>query len=95
MYGQLLRPRFDRKVAGVCAAFARAYGWDTTVVRIAVLLLAVFTGFGFIAYLVCWIAIPEDPVGAPPYVAGYGVPPAYPPPPPPPDTYPPTVPPGA
>ncbi len=68
MYGPLLRPKFDRKIAGVCAAFANSYGWDVTVVRIAALLLAIFTGFGFIAYLVCWIAIPEAPIGATPYV---------------------------
>lgn len=80
MYGPLLRSRIDRKVAGVCAAFARSYGWDVTVVRIAVLVIALTTGFGFLAYLVCWVAIPEEPFAAPfvqNYAAGY---PPYPPP---------------
>ncbi len=75
MNGPLLRPRYDRKVAGVCAAFARAYGWDLTVTRIVTLVLAIFTGGGFLAYIICWIVIPEDPLGVPPY-AGY--PQAYP-----------------
>lgn len=74
MYGPLLRSRIDRKVAGVCAAFARSYGWDVTVTRIAVLVIALTTGFGFIAYLVCWVAIPEEPFGAP-YPQTYGYPP--------------------
>ena len=60
MHGQLLRPRYGRKIAGVCAAFARAYGWDLTAVRLATVLLAFFVGGGFIAYVICWIVIPEE-----------------------------------
>ena len=92
MYGPLLRSRIDRKVAGVCGGFARAYGWDPTVVRIAVLVLAVFTGVGLVGYVICWIAIPEDPSGVVYPPAYGGVPAQYPPytsaPPPPP--YPPS-----
>jgi len=79
MYGPLLRSRYDRKVAGVCAAFARSYGWDVTMVRLALVLLAVFGGGGVLAYVVCWIVIPEEPVGMPPYVASYQPNPNYPP----------------
>ncbi len=83
MNGQLLRPRYDRKIAGVCAAFARAYGWDLTIVRLVLVLLVFFGGGGVLAYIVCWLVIPEEPVGMPPYVASYPVDPNYPPPPPP------------
>jgi phage shock protein PspC (stress-responsive transcriptional regulator) len=62
MYGPLLRPRFDRKVAGVCAAFARSYGWDLTTVRLILVLLVLFGGGGILAYVVCWIVIPEEPL---------------------------------
>lgn len=62
MYGPLLRPRFDRKVAGVCAAFARSYGWDLTTVRLVLVLLVLFGGGGILAYVVCWIVIPEEPL---------------------------------
>ena len=81
MAGPLLRPRYDRKVAGVCAAFARAYGWDLNVVRIAVLVLALTTGVGLIGYVICWVVIPEDPAGtAYPATTAYGAPPAQSPP---------------
>ena len=93
MAGPLLRPRYDRKIAGVCAAFARAYGWDLTIVRLVLILLVVFGGSGVLAYIICWIVIPEDPVGLPyPQQAQYPGQPPYsqppygsaPPPPPPP-----------
>ena len=67
MTGQLLRPRFDRKIAGVCAGFARAYGWDLTLVRLVVVALVLFGGGGFLAYVICWVVIPEDPIAVPPY----------------------------
>lgn len=65
--GQLLRPRYDRKVAGVCAAFARAYGWDPTIVRLITVALVLFGGGGVLAYVICWVIIPEDPVALPSY----------------------------
>ncbi len=73
----LLRPRYDRKLAGVCAAFARAYGWDVTLVRLVLVALVLFGGGGVLAYIICWIAIPEDPVALPTYppAAGQGYPP--------------------
>jgi len=58
--GKLLRPRNGRKIAGVCAAFANAYGWDLTVVRIVTLLLAICACGGVLAYLVAWACIPND-----------------------------------
>jgi phage shock protein PspC (stress-responsive transcriptional regulator) len=82
MNGQLLRPRYDRKIAGVCAAFARAYGWDLTIVRLVLVLLVFFGGGGILAYIVCWLVIPEEPIGMSPYVEPYPVNPNYPPPPP-------------
>ena len=98
MAGPLLRPRYDRKIAGVCAAFARAYGWDLNLVRLVLVLLVLFGGGGLLAYVICWIVIPEDPAGVPYPVAPYaGVPTQYPPPPytsaPPPPPYPPSDPP--
>ena len=83
MAGPLLRPRYDRKIAGVCAAFARAYGWDLNMVRLVLVLLVLFGGGGLLAYVICWIVIPEDPVGVPyPTPPAYGGPPTqYPPPP--------------
>ncbi len=77
MNGPLLRPRYNRKIAGVCAAFARSYGWDLTVVRLVLVLLVLFGGGGILAYVICWVVIPEEPIALPPYQAAY--PPQYPP----------------
>ncbi len=59
----LLRPRSGRMIAGVCAAFARTYGWNVTLVRILLVVLTpLHLGLGFLAYIVAWIVIPEEPI---------------------------------
>jgi phage shock protein C len=49
-----------KKIAGVCAGFARYLDVDVVAVRIVLLILAFSTGVGFIAYLVAWIVMPSD-----------------------------------
>ena len=64
---ELLRPRASRMVAGVCAAFARTYGWNLTLIRILLVVLTpLHLGIGFIGYVVAWIIIPEEPYLLPP-----------------------------
>ena len=59
----LVRPRVGRKIAGVCIGLAQAYGWDLALVRIfAVVGLFCSVGLVAVAYLACWIAIPEQPL---------------------------------
>jgi phage shock protein C len=60
----LMRPRNNRMIAGVCAAFAQQYGWDVTVVRIITAIVCL-SGAGALAYLVAWIIIPEEPYALP------------------------------
>jgi phage shock protein C len=60
----LFRPRNNRMIAGVCAAFALRYGWDVTVVRIVTALICL-SGAGALAYLIAWIVIPEEPYTIP------------------------------
>jgi phage shock protein C len=56
----------NKKIAGVCAGFARYLDIDVLLVRIVWLALALGAGVGFIAYLVAWILMPRDvPRGAP------------------------------
>lgn len=62
---RLVRPMWDKTVAGVCSGFARYLGVDVVLVRIVWLCVAVFTGTGFIAYLVCWIVMPKEYAPAP------------------------------
>lgn len=56
----LMLDKRSRKIAGVCAGFARYLDVDVTLVRILVLVFALATGVGFIAYLVAWILMPAD-----------------------------------
>ena len=59
---RLVRPRSDRKIAGVCAGFAEYFDLDVTLVRLAWLIVAVMTGVGLLAYPVAWIVMPEEPL---------------------------------
>ncbi|MCL4402959.1 MAG: PspC domain-containing protein [Acidobacteria bacterium] len=56
----LMLDKRNKKIAGVCAGFARYAEIDVTLVRIVVLVLALFTGIGFIAYPIAWILMPSD-----------------------------------
>jgi alpha-glucoside transport system permease protein len=49
----------DRVIGGVCAGIARHYGLDPGRIRVAFFLLSLFFGFGIVAYISLWLAIPE------------------------------------
>ncbi len=56
----LVRGRDDRMVAGVCSGLADYLGVDVTLVRLAAVLAAVFTGgTAIVAYVAAWILMPE------------------------------------
>ena len=58
-----MRPRYDRKIAGVCAGLSEHLDLDTSLVRILWVFLTFASGFfpGLIAYVLAWIIIPEEP----------------------------------
>ncbi|MBF9255376.1 PspC domain-containing protein [Pontibacter sp. 172403-2] len=56
---KLFRDPEDKKLAGVCAGIAKYFGVDVAVIRIIFLALIFAGGFGLIAYIVLWIAVPE------------------------------------
>lgn len=62
---RLYRPREDRLIAGVCKGIARYFGWSTTNVRIAyVMISALSAAFpGMIVYVILWLLMPGDPRG--------------------------------
>ncbi len=61
---RLTRPIFGRQFAGVCAGLARTYSWDVGTVRVLTVLGAVFLcPIVEVAYLACWIGIPEEQAG--------------------------------
>ena len=59
-YRRLMRSTTDRRIAGVCGGIASYLNIDPTVVRIIFLLALLCGSFGFWAYLIIWIAAPED-----------------------------------
>lgn len=56
----LARIMYDKKIAGVCAGFARYFDCDVTLMRVIWLIIAFGTGLGFIGYIVAWIVMPKE-----------------------------------
>jgi len=56
----LRRSRDDRLVAGVAGGLARRLCVDVTLVRVGLVLLALFSGFGAAAYVLAWLLVPAD-----------------------------------
>jgi phage shock protein C len=63
------RSRSERLIAGVCGGIGRYLGVDPVLLRIAFIVLALANGLGVIAYVVAWVAIPEERPGQPPAAA--------------------------
>jgi phage shock protein PspC (stress-responsive transcriptional regulator) len=62
----LVRPMLGRQIAGVCIGLSQAYGWEVGLVRILTVLGFIFSGgLVAVAYLACWIGIPEEPLRLP------------------------------
>lgn len=59
-YVRFTRSTTDRRIAGVCGGIAKYLNIDPVVVRILFLIALVCGSFGFWAYLIVWIAAPED-----------------------------------
>jgi phage shock protein C len=57
---RLLLDKENKKIAGVCAGFARYLGVEVLLVRIVWLALALGAGIGFIAYFIAWILMSPD-----------------------------------
>lgn len=60
MYKRLLRSRTDRMIGGVCGGLANFYGLDSSIVRIAMVLLTLFAGMSIFVYLIMWLIIPGE-----------------------------------
>ena len=52
----------DKKIAGVCAGFARYMDIDVTIVRLLWLVICLLAGTGVVVYVVAWIVMPKDEV---------------------------------
>lgn len=56
---KLVRSKKDRMLAGVCGGIADYFDTDPSVIRIFWIVFTMFGGSGFLAYLLCWIIMPE------------------------------------
>lgn len=64
MEKKLYRSTTDKKIAGVCGGFARYFGVDSTIIRLALVLFCLLGGAGVLFYIICAIVIPEEPANA-------------------------------
>lgn len=57
---RLLRPRYPRMIAGVCSGLAEYFGWDMSLLRVLVVVLAAASlGLVVVGYAAAWVLIPE------------------------------------
>lgn len=59
MKKKLYRTRYDAKIGGVCNGLAEYFDFDVSIIRIAFAFFGIFSGTGFILYLILWIILPE------------------------------------
>jgi signal transduction histidine kinase len=58
--GPLFRSREDRRLAGVAGGLARRTGIDVTLLRIALVITALVSGFGLVFYVIAWLLFPLE-----------------------------------
>ncbi|MGB5171371.1 PspC domain-containing protein [Eudoraea sp.] len=56
---KLYRDIDNKYIGGVCSGLEHYLGFDALWIRLIFILFALFTGFGFIAYILLWILVPE------------------------------------
>ncbi len=61
-YCMALKRSKNRLIAGVCGGIAEWLGWDPTIVRLAYVLISVFSAAfpGIIVYLILWVIMPSE-----------------------------------
>jgi phage shock protein PspC (stress-responsive transcriptional regulator) len=58
---RIYRDPQNKMIGGVCTGLGNYFNVDYSVIRIIWLLLFLFAGLGFVAYIIAWIIIPEKP----------------------------------
>ena len=63
-YRRLYRSRRDRRFAGICGGFGKYLRVDSNIIRVALIILMILTGFIpiIVAYLIGIVIIPEEVV---------------------------------
>jgi phage shock protein C len=57
---RLTRVSQGKMIAGVTTGLARYLGVDPVVVRVGFAVSTLFSGLGIVAYLACWVLMPQD-----------------------------------
>ncbi len=57
---KLYKSYADRKLCGVCGGVAEYFGIDSTIVRLALVILILCFGTGILAYIIAAIIMPEQ-----------------------------------
>ncbi len=60
MKKKLCKSKTDRKIAGVCGGLAQYFGIDSTLIRLALVLLVLCAGTGLLAYIIAAIVLPDE-----------------------------------
>lgn len=61
-YKKLYRCRENRIIGGVCGGLGKYLGVDPTAIRLIYIILALWFGFGILAYIIFLILVPEEPM---------------------------------
>ncbi len=56
---KLFKSVTDKKVCGVCGGIAEYFEIDSTIVRLAAVLLILFCGCGLLAYIIAALVMPK------------------------------------
>ena len=56
----LRRSKSDRAISGVCGGIAKYFKFDSSMVRLVMVLLFLFGGLSFWVYIILWLVIPEE-----------------------------------
>ncbi len=59
---RLYRSKYDRVLGGVCAGLGNFFTIDPVLVRVLWAVSFFVGGVGFLAYIIAWIIIPEEPI---------------------------------
>jgi phage shock protein C len=61
---RVYRSRTDKKIAGVCGGLGAYFCIDPVIFRLLWVAIALMGGVGLLAYVICWIVIPNEPAGS-------------------------------
>ncbi|MGN0533841.1 MAG: PspC domain-containing protein [Eubacterium sp.] len=62
MEKKLYKSLTDRKICGVCGGIANYFAIDATIIRLIWAIAVLCCGCGILAYIICAIVIPDEPV---------------------------------